>query len=175
MVEIIPKPAAKIPLWLNILFYFSIILLIGLISSYFVFNHFIKKSETALQNLEESLAKEKTSETQLLEKEILSYQKKIEDVDKLLTEHKLTSKVFEFLEKISHPKIQFSKFDFNLTGSQARVSGVTENFQTLGQQLLLLKKESLIKEVNLSEISLGKGEEVSFSLLLLLDPQIFKK
>lgn len=171
MVEIIPKPIAKPPSWVNILFYFSIVLLIGVISGYFLLNNFIKKSEATLQNLETSLAKEKTLEEQLLEKEIISYQKKIEDVGSLLKEKKFSSKVFGLLERITHPKVSFSSFTFDSAQSLVKLVGSTENFQTLGQQILLLKKEPLIKEINLSEVSIREERKISFTLYLLLDPK----
>lgn len=174
MIEIIPKPITKKPFWLNILFYFSIFLLIGVIAGYFLLNHFLKKEEIILRDLEALLAKEKTPEEIALEKEILKYQKKIEDVGILLKEHRLTSPIFELLEKNTHPKVSYSNLDFNMAESQLRLKGIAEDFPTLGQQILLLEKDPQIKEVNLTEVLIGEGGKIVFTLYLFLDPQIFE-
>ena len=173
-IEIIPKPAKEPPFWLNILFYFSIALVLVSFSSLFILNHLEKKSVENLQNLEEVLAKEKTPKEIALEEEIFRYQKKIYDFSLLIDLHKSPLNFFSVLERISHPKIQFTNFSLDPKEFRAVLSGQTESFQTLGQQLLIFKKESLIKEVNLSKLSIGKEGGTEFTLSLFLDPGIFK-
>lgn len=174
-IEIIPKPKAKIFPWINILFYFSIALLITTILSFFILNHFIKKSIPAIHSLETALTKQRTPSQIALEKEILSFQEKIEDIDFLLKRHLVSSQVLEFLEKVTHPKVWFSSLGLSSGKSQLQVRGTTESFQTLGQQLLIFKKNQFIKEVNLSGVSIEREGKISFTFDLLLDPQIFKK
>lgn len=174
MVEIIPKPAVKKPPWLNILFYFSLLLLVGIISGYFVLISLTKKSTTTLQNLEQSLVKERAPEEKRLEGKVISWQRKIEKVNPLLNEHYFPSKTFGLLEKLSHPQVWFSELELNLTEARAEISGIAESFPVLGQQLLLFKKEPKILEVNLSEVSIGEEREINFTLNLSLDSQLFK-
>lgn len=173
MIEIIPKPTAKIPLWLNILFYFSIVLLMAVIFSFFALNHFIKESTDTLSNLETALDKERTPSKIALEKEIFRYQKKIDDLAFLLEEHLISSQVFEFLERVIHPRVLFSSFDFSPRDPRVKISGVTESFQTLGQQIFILKGNPLVKDLNLSGVSIRKEGEIIFTLDFLLDSQIF--
>lgn len=174
MVEIIPKPISKIPSWLNIVLYFSITILVVIIFSCFILNYFIKKSEATFQDLEKALTKEKTSSEIALEKEILGYQKKIEDADYLLKGHIANANLFKFLEEICHPKVWFSDFNYDSSAAQVEISGETENFQTLGQQLLILKSHPFVKNLNLSGVSIGKEGKISFIFSLFLDSQIFK-
>lgn len=174
MIEIIPRPAKKLPLWQNLLFYFSIILLLITILSYFILGHFLKKSEKALQDLELTLARGKTTEELSLEKEVLSWQKKIEDFSKLIREHTLASNFFLFLEKNCHPKAFFSKVNLKPGANQAVLSGQAENFSVLAQQISILKSKKEIKDLNLSSIIIGKEGKVDFILNLLLEPQLFK-
>jgi len=173
-IEIIPRKAAPLPLWLKILFYILIGLLLAALLSYFIFGHFQKKSLTTLQNLEEEIFKEKTPQKIALEKEILSYQKKINNFSLMLDRHLLSSKFFHFLEKTSHPRIWFSKINLSPGEQLAVVSGRAETFPVLGQQLQILKKEALVKNVTLSKISLGKKGEIEFTLTLSFDPEFFK-
>jgi hypothetical protein len=173
MIEIIPRKAAPLPLWLKILFYILITLLLTVILSYFILGHFQKKSLTALQNLEEEILEEKTPQKIVLEKEILSYQKKINDFALVLDHHLLSSKFFRFLEKTSHPRIWFSKINLNPGEALAIVSGRAETFLVLGQQLQILKSESPVKNASLAKISLGKKGEIEFTLTLSFDPKFF--
>ena len=173
MIEIIPRPAKKLPLWQNLLFYFSIILLLITILSYFILGHFLKKSEKALQDLELTLARGKTIAELSLEKEVLSWQKKIEDFSKLIREHTLASNFFLFLEKNCHPKTFFSKVNLKPGANEAVLSGQAENFSVLAQQISILKSKKEIKDLNLSSIIIGKEGKVDFTLNLLLDPTLF--
>ncbi|GAI13015.1 unnamed protein product, partial [marine sediment metagenome] len=91
-----------------------------------ILDDFQKKSLAALQNLEDTIAEEKTPQKIALEKEILSYQKKINDFSLILDHHLLPSKIFRFLEKTSHPRIWFSKINLSPGEALAIVSGRAE-------------------------------------------------
>ena len=175
MVEIIPRKAAPLPLWQKILFYSLIVLLLGTIVSYFVLDHFQKKSLETLQNLEEAIAKEKTPEKTALGKAISDYQKKINNFSVLLSRHPKSSKFFGFLEKTSHPQVLFSKVNLNPKEGLATVSGQAETFSVLGQQLQILKSDpsDTLKNASLSKISLGERGEIEFILILSFDPEFF--
>jgi len=173
MVEIIPKPAEKAPFWQEVLFYFSTFLLVGVIIGYFLLGLLEKKSENYLQNLEEQIFKEKTLEIIALEKEVLAYQRKIKDFAEILDQHKLSSKFFEFLERKTYPKISLSKLNLNPQTLEVTLSGLANNFSSLGYQLQILEKEALVKKINLSKISIAKTGEIEFTLELNLDQKIF--
>lgn len=171
-IQIIPKEAQKLPLWQNILFYFSIALLLASVSGYFVLAHLIKKSDLINQDLENTLAKGKTSQQIILEKKILDYKKKIEDFSSLIMVHRMSSKFFGFFEKIIHPKVFFSKLNLDIIRNEASLSGQTESFQTLGQQIMIFRKEEMIKSIQLSDVKIGKEGKIEFSLKLSLDPKL---
>lgn len=173
MIEIIPKAAAKLPLWQNILFYFSIATLLATVLSYFILDHSLKTSSRALDNLEATLTRGKTASEIALEKETSDYQKKIEDFAELIKKHPSALNFFTFVEKVSHPKVWFPQISLNPQKGQMALSGEAENFSTLGQQILILKAESSIKNLKLSGISIGKRGRVNFALNFFLDPAIF--
>lgn len=174
MVEIIPKSTEKIPLWREILFYLSIILLLITISSYFILDHRLKNSEKVLANLRERLALEKTAEEIALEKEISSWQKKIEDFGKLIREHIFSSNFYTFLERVCHPQVFFSKSELIPANGKAILDGQAENFIVLSQQISILKSKKEIKNLNLSKVEIGKEGKINFTLNLSLDPILFK-
>ena len=173
MVEIIPKPIEKIPPWQKKLFYFSIFLFIALLISYFILVSLEKKSGNILSSLEETLLKERTPEMSSLEKEILNEQKKIEDVSPFLEKHLFPSKVFEFFERNTLPRVFFSEINLNSLNSIAGLSGQTDSFLTLVQQLAIFEKEPLIEKVNINQVSITKGGKIEFSLNFSFNPKIF--
>lgn len=172
-IEIIPKPAQKLPLWQNILFYISIALLIASISSYFVLDHFFKKAEINFKSLEETLSK-KTPAERVLEARVSSHRKKINNFSQLINQHLYSSKFFDFFQGLSHPKIWFSEFNLNPQDNRLVVSGQAESFLVVGQQILILKQENLIQDVDLSKLSIGETGKVDFTINLSLNPNIFK-
>ncbi len=172
--ELIPKKTPELPYWLNILFYASLVLLIFSIISFFVLNHSIKKSQKTTEDLKESLIRIETPENLGLEKEILNYQKKIEDFPGLAKQHLETSKVFEFLQRVCHPRVMFSQFGLDARQGTLLLSGETQSFESLGQQYLIFKGESLIQNVDIEKISINKRGKVEFTFSISLDPKIFQ-
>lgn len=172
MVEIIPKETAPKPNWLNILFYFSLILLIAGIIDFFILKNANTKAEEALKKIDLALAEEKSAEKFALKKEILQYQEKINQFSSLVEKHRENSPVFELLEKFTHPKVWFSQFSL---GADNRVilSGVAENFTALAQQQAIFKGAEFAVEAKITKISLSKDARVDFGLELFLDPAIF--
>jgi len=174
MVEIIPRKAVELPLWLKILFYVLISLLIIVFLSYFILGHFQKKSLTEIQNLEAEISREKTPQKIALEEEILGYQKKIGDFGLILNHRLIPSKFFDFLEENIHPKVWFSQISLSPEAGLAVVSGHAETFPALGQQIQILKRETTLKNIDLAKISLGKKGEIEFTLDLSFDVNFFK-
>lgn len=144
-----------------------------MILSHFVFGYFQKKSLINLVNLETILVQEKTSQRKDMEKEILFRQKKINDFSTLLSQHLMSSNFFKVLEALTHPNIWFSEVSLDSDTSKVIISGETEDFQTLGQQLIIFQEAPAIIGSELSQISIGRGR-IQFTFLLSLDPQVFK-
>ena len=173
MVEIIPKLEKEVPLWQNILLYFSLALLIGMLSFLFVLNKEKTKSSQNLDNLEKTLIQEKTSEERALEKNVLETKEKINNFSFLFENRKFSSFLFPFLEKNCHPEVFFSRFSLNVPEKKLTLAGKSKSFLSLEQQLFILRKENLIKEINLTELSLDKEGNVNFSLEISLSPKLF--
>ena len=174
MIEIIPKPVEKEPLWLNILFYFSIVVLLAAITSYFILDNSIKNSFEVLQGLEKSLAEQRTEERIVLEEQLLDYEKKIHDFSSLINAHKKSSSFFSILEDLTHPKVQFSNINLEPEKLKGSLSGKADNFKVIGQQIYLFEKEPFIEKVDLNELFLGKEGIAKFVLVISLSPEIFK-
>lgn len=170
--EIIPKETPKIPRWLDILFYLSVGLLIFVFISYFLVLQSTKASQKAQEELDEKLASEDSRSAEL-KKEILQYQKKIKDFSSVIGGHPEALSAFELIEKLCHPKVWFNDFSLNIPEGKAALSGQAQNFQALGQQMIILRGDEKIKSVSLDGVTMENGGTVGFKISLSFDQSIF--
>lgn len=175
MIELIPKKVPQLPIWLNILFYVSLILLILVIAGFFILNHSSKKARNTLDDLNEELVEKETSKNLSLEKEVLNYEKKIGDFSNLIENHLKTSKVFGIIEKNCHPQVRFTQFSLESDQKTIVLTGETQSFHNLGQQFLLFQRENLIEKTKIENISIAKTGSVKFTFSFILKPQAFIK
>lgn len=172
--EIIPKKVIQIPKWLNYLFYISLVVLFLVIIGIFVVNNYVSSSQTVLKELESLLIQMRNPENIALESEVRNYERKIRDFAPLFEAHLETSNIFKFLQKDCHPKAWFQQFSLDSRQNKINVSGKTQSFETLGQQILIFKNDNLVQDVKLEQVSLGKEGKIDFSLSISLNPQVFK-
>lgn len=161
----------KTPSWVNILFYFSLVLLLVAVSSYFILDSLQKKTDTTIKELDSQLVVKKTQAEINLE----NYEKKINDFSRLINGYIYNSGFFNFIEKDTHPNVWFTKIDVTSAEKKVQLKGIADSFQTIGQQLIIFKKDNLIQKVELSDIAFGKGGEIGFNFNLILDPKVFQK
>lgn len=165
-----PKPS----IWRSILLYLSLFLLLGTISVFVILDNFQKTNTLTLQDLEEHLNRLKTGEELELEAKLLGSEKKIKDFSFIFAKHRRASKFFPVIENLCHPRVQFSDLNLNLDSSEASVSGQTESFEILGQQLIIFREAKELKNVELGEATIGEGGKIDFSFTFSLNPEIFK-
>ncbi len=172
-IEITPKQKIKIPIWVIIIGVFCVILVLAFLTSYFYLYWSVKRMS---QEIEERNLATFPLEKAIREKkgEISPIKQKIDDFNELLSGHKKPLKIFEFLERVSLPNVWFSTFSFTFEKGELSVSGETDSFITIEQQFLILKQEPLVKDLNLSGLSMSGEGEISFTFLLTFDSQIFK-
>jgi len=173
VIEIIPKKGAKIPSWQSYLLYFIIVLLLSSILGYFGLRYFIKKSDQKLKDLTAEVEKAKSPERKLLKEGLESLSAKIDDFAPLLLGHQKSSNFFNFLEENTHPKVFFTKLDFDAKANHLGLSGQTDDFLTLGQQLLIFRKSEFVQNLKLSEVKISKQGKVEFTFDFSLNPKLF--
>lgn len=171
-IEITPKTESKKLPILDILLPLLVFLLVGFFITYFILFAYQKKLDKEKTELEASLAR--TVSEQELEEKIFGYQQKINDFGALLNTHGAAANIFNFLEKNCHPRVQFSGLSLDVNGRTAAVSGQAESYEVLGQQIFILKKQALVKKINLSGISVSREGKVDFAFQLTFDPELFR-
>jgi hypothetical protein len=174
-IQIIPKSEERQPFWLDFLFYFSLFLVIAAASSYFILGSLKNKAEKKYNDLVLQLSQTATPQETVLEKKLTETKKKIDNFSLLLNNRKYTSQVFPLIEKITHPRVAFSSFNLEVSSGKVSLNGVTDNFQTLAQQVAALKSEKFISGVELFGLSAAKDGKISFGVSFTLDQKIFNK
>ncbi|MDD2696806.1 MAG: hypothetical protein PHE52_01450 [Candidatus Pacebacteria bacterium] len=174
MVELIPKETPRLPNWLNTLFYVSLALLLLSITGYFILDNSIKASQKNLDSLRETLVKNKTAEKVALEREIIKYDRKIDNLSLLLSQHLAPSGIFELLQDSCLPQVHYSQFNLDAKQASLLLSGITQSFETLGQQFLVLQGSDWVNDVKLDRISISKEGKVTFDLSLSLNPNVLR-
>ncbi|KPJ57150.1 hypothetical protein AMJ49_02530 [Parcubacteria bacterium DG_74_2] len=173
-IEIIPRKKVRVPRWQVILFSISLIFFLIVISTYFAFSQSEKKHRDRIDELKSLIEKEKTSEIKEIEEELTFWQEKIKNFSVILQEHSFASNIFELLQKTSHPKVMYSQFELEPEENTLNLTGQTDNFLNLGQQVFLLRDDSMVKDINLSEVSITKEGKVEFAFEISLNPEIFR-
>ncbi len=174
MVEIIPKAIPKIPVFLNVLFYISIVALVFSLIAFFVLNNSIESSKAKFTELNSSLtATVGDAERISLEEQVFKYQDKINMFSIVFAGHKTASSIFSLIQKNTHLNVWFRSFTLDVLNNSLTLTGQAKDFKSLGQQMLVLKQEEDFREVELSNLSISNEGKVDFNLLISVNPAIF--
>lgn len=182
VIEIVPKPREKVPFSRKLLFIFSIILFVGILSSSFFIKDLEEKEIKELSYLEEETSKIKGKNEIELEKKIEKYKEKINIFNYLILNHKSLSSLLKMLEENTHPYVFYKDFSFVSSQNKLILEGETENFQILYHQMEKFenfKKDKIINDISLDKISLTKKKEgkekVNFILSLIFNEEFLTK
>lgn len=174
-IEIIPKQEEKKPLLPEILFYFSLILVISAVASYFVLNNLSTKTESDVTNLNQQIKALSNSPEGKLESKLQAEQRKINDFSSLVNGYRYSSQIFPFIESLAHPQVTFSDFSADIEDGTLELSGTADSFQTVAQQLMIFQQSKLVKSAEVSDVSLGTAGQIPFTFDLVLNPAVFSK
>ena len=180
-IQIIPKEAAKLPLWQNILFYFSIGLVLSILAAFGALYHFTQRTSDDVEKIEEAIQQGKTPQILSLEEQLLSFKDQVDDFASLIANHTISSNFFGnfesktgILEKDTHPKVSFSEMIFNVAASTVMLSGTTENLEIVGQQVNLFQNDKMVKSAKLSKAEINKEGKIEFALDIAIDPGLLR-
>jgi|AntAceMinimDraft_18_1070375.scaffolds.fasta_scaffold00463_10 Tfp pilus assembly protein PilN len=169
MVQVIPKAAIKKESTIKkMLPWFSFLLVIIVIGLYLIFNYKVISINTVTEQTEQELAVFRTNEYLELRDEILIFKMKVDDVSNLLQDRKKLSNFFDFLKAFVHPDIYFTSLSLDINGSEAKLEGISDNFVSIGQQILAFNQDPFVQEAKLVNVLLGEEDQIEFSIQILL-------
>ncbi len=174
MVDLIPKRARKSLPFQNVFYYVALAILILAGGAYALLIYLESQASINLQDLEGEISRVGTSDERQMERNVFSTRKKINDFAAVIEAHQRPSQLFPFLESVIHPQVWMFDFELTMETNFLKMNGQTLNFQTLGEQMDVLRAQDMIEEIQLSDLSVGEGGQAEFSIGLMLNPEIFK-
>ena len=173
--KIIPDQKPELPDWANpaLIFSFAFLLIVGIV--FLLLNW----QTAALNSKKEKLAQQITelesqTSNKTLEEQVFEIADKIDDFSRLIKEHKINSRFFDFLRAICHPRVQFTGFNLDVQQNSTQLSGKTENFQILGEQIKVLVENENISNLEIPDISFDENGKILFQIHFLLKENLLK-
>ncbi len=159
--------------WMDVIFYFTASLLVATLLCYLIFVLKIAAQKIEIRQIEESLETVGTDQQKQHEQEVILLQKKISDFAQLFKNHGFSSQAFVFMEGQTLQDVWFKKFDLSAEESAIKLSGETENNETLGREVASLEKNENVAKIYSFSSTLDESARVSFSMNLSLYPKLF--
>ena len=154
-------------------FYFSTIAFLavaGVYGGFLLLNRNLQKAEEKL--IESVRVKQESLKRDL--KSILLFESRLKNTNNLLAEHRMPSRILQFLEKNTLPTVRFTSFSLN--GGESKISLVAEtiNFSILSEQIALLERSTDVERVEFGGLSLVTAgrNRVNFTLSIFFHPDL---
>lgn len=108
------------------------------------------------------------------EQKIFYYKKKIDDFSSIINSHKISSNIFNFIEKDTLPNIRFSSFSLSESTNEIKLTGETDNMETLSRQFQIFENDKdYVKNINVVDSKTNNKGTVEFTLNVVLDTKVF--
>lgn len=125
-------------------------------------------------NLEERLAQLTNQRDLEMEANFIELKTNIEDLRKVLENRLYSSKLFEMLEEITLPRVQFTGLEANLSQAKLNLKAEAVDYPTLAKQVVVFEQDSRIEKVDLSEVNLETSGRVGSDLRIELNPDFLR-
>lgn len=99
-----------------------------------------------------------------LEADFMGLKNGIEDLKKVLKNRLYPSKLFEMLEELTLPQVQFTELDTDFPQAKLTLETESIDYTTLAKQMIVFEKDGRIEKVDLSEVSLDSTGRVNSTL-----------
>ena len=156
----------------GIFFMLSLLILIGVGAAYgaiYFFSRSLDGKNTELQSQIASVENELDPE---LIKRLITISATLENGQKLLSNHILSSSIFEFLQQSTHPKVAYGSFSYSYADKKIEVSTVADSFAVLARQIGVYESSDQLSNVTFSGLSTDQNNNIAFRMSLLFKPSL---
>lgn len=164
-----PSLIIKLILWLSIL-------VLAVVLAIYAYFYFVvsKQQINSINAYTEAIARQRDNKSGFSENDLRKIEQEISDYKVLMQGRAKITKLFPVFEQWIHPQIYFTSFALDSANRAVTLSGVAQSFQPLIQQIAILKKTPLLERYEISNIAMGESGGVTFSLLLVVKPEVLK-
>lgn len=143
------------------------VLYLGLEFGYKIYlNNQIESRDRAVAELTQTVSEED-------QEKFISFYSQLANLQSLLDNHILTSRVFPFLEANTNRAIYYNFVDLKMKERRLNLEGVAQSYEIFAQQLEAFNQAPEVERLVVNE-SQSIGGRVSFRLFVILVPQLFK-
>ncbi|MBI2592962.1 MAG: hypothetical protein HYW37_02325 [Candidatus Colwellbacteria bacterium] len=150
-----------------VVFLIALLVYLGLVFGY---KPFLNSSLAGVQSELDSVSAGFSSEKR---ENFVNFYSQLTNLQKLLVNHKVASKVFSFLELKTAKDVSYTGIDLSVPDRTLTLEGVTRSFESLAAQLTLYDEAKEVRRVTLDS-SKSNGTSAQFKVKLLLAPEVFK-
>ncbi len=145
----------------------AVLVYLGLAFGYTPFlNSSIEKTKTDIQKLGGTISPEE-------EAALLRSYSQVANLNRILENHVVSSKVWSWLEQVTGTKVYYSTVDLKTPERKLTLEGFADSFITLGQQLGMFDQDRSVERYILSQSQLSDGA-VQFKVVLTLAPSLLR-
>ena len=102
------------------------------------------------------------------------FQAKVDALSNLIKNHIYWTEFFNFLERNTTSKVQFTTFSADANSGRLDLEGNTPTFTDLAGQMITLKKQKLVEQLRLTSLRIS-DEGIKFHFSIQLNPDAWKK
>jgi len=169
------KPKELPPTWPKGLLTFTLVVFLIAVGAYFGLDYWNKNKDAQLVVLEEEFQNLRLNFPLEKEREVIIFEKKLNSLNKLLTNHTYFSKVLLVLEELTHPQIYYTDLDFSTDKNMLTLEGVARDQMIFSEAVSgLVNNSDKIKAVAVKDMKIDKKENVTFSLYVFIQPSLLK-
>jgi len=169
------KPKELPPTWPKGLLTFVLVVFLFTVAAYFGLDYWNKTKEAELAVLEEEFQNIRSDFPLQQEQEAILFEKKLNSLSKILTNHTYFSQALTVLEELTHPQIYYTNLDFSTDDNKFTLEGVAKNQMVFSEAVSgLVNNSDKIKAVVVKEMKIAQDENVSFSLYVFIQPSLLK-
>lgn len=131
--------------------------------------------EDQLAQLDSDLAKLEEQRDKKVESNLLTLDKQLSLITKLLNNHIFWTKALGKIEALTNSQVQYQTFVGGVDDGKLEVKAITFSYTLLAKQIAAYVSDDSIKDVDLSEVHVRTDGKLEFSIKLTFDKNKFVK
>lgn len=107
-------------------------------------------------------------------KELVILSEQLSSARNIIKNHLLTSGVFEFLEKNTHPKVAYSSISYSSDSKTMYLAARAASYVVLARQISIFEASPVVSKVFFGGLKIEKDGGVGFSLNIEFKPELIR-
>ncbi|MBI2637949.1 MAG: hypothetical protein HYW88_03540 [Candidatus Sungbacteria bacterium] len=151
---------------------FSFVMFFGVVGAFGIVYFYTGSIVAENSRLKEEIA---TAENELdpdLLKKLILISATLENGQKILSNHLISSNIFDFLQRLTHPKVAYQSFSYAYGEKKIELSTTADSFAVLARQIAAYEASEDLASVNFAGLTTDPDGNLTFRLMLLFRPNL---